>query len=76
MEAAEEVAAAVAEVDKMKKCYKFKGVTYGGKIRCKSCGMDLGLNPISRSMGLNPIKVRKRNRAIIYCCEDCARGDR
>jgi hypothetical protein len=37
---------------------KFKDVTYGKGEFCKSCGMDLGLNPI-------------KSRDNFYCCEEC-----
>ena len=38
---------------------KFKDVTYGKGKFCKSCGMDIGLNPI------------KQNNKF-YCCKECA----
>jgi hypothetical protein len=37
---------------------EFKDTTYGSEIFCKSCGMDIGLNPIKKGNEL-------------YCCEGC-----
>jgi hypothetical protein len=44
----------------MMECQKFNDITYGNKLFCKACGMDIGFDPIKRKDEL-------------YCCEDCAK---
>jgi hypothetical protein len=44
----------------MMRCAEFKDIIYGNELYCKTCGMDLGFNPI------------KKNHEL-YCCEDCVK---
>ncbi len=43
---------------------EFKDANYGTELFCKTCGMDIGLNPI-----------RRHHKGVIqlFCCEDCAK---
>lgn len=40
-----------------------KDAVYSSSLFCKTCGMDIGLNPVQK---------RKGARMELYCCEDCA----
>ncbi len=62
--AALQLAEAVDVVKKMKCELEFKGISYGSKLFCKTCGMDIGLNPI---------KVHHKDVIQLFCCRDCAR---
>jgi hypothetical protein len=42
---------------------RFKDASYGHSLFCKTCGMDIGLNPVSK---------KEKGRKVMYCCEECA----
>lgn len=42
---------------------EFHDVNYSSDLFCRTCGMDVGLNPI---------KVHYKRKIKLYCCEDCA----
>ena len=41
--------------------------TYGSKLFCKTCGMDINLNPIV---------LNNRRYIKLYCCKECAKNER
>jgi hypothetical protein len=42
---------------------RFKDAVYGADLFCRTCGMDIGLNPVTK---------KTRGRTIKYCCPECA----
>jgi len=43
---------------------KFDDATYGKGSFCKSCGMDLGINPVI---------IKKKGTKELFCCEECVK---
>lgn len=42
----------------------FKDASFHAELFCRSCGMDIGFNPV---------KTHHRGEIELYCCEDCAK---